>query len=106
MVNKFPFIGELDGAERQNLMKENVELSERLHEIRKIFARRKTIELKPTIQAEKVDLLEQTYGFQLSEEYRAARVCCFQYHHLCGDRVHHRTNAAKGPETNRHMACL
>ena len=52
-------------------MKENVEWSERLHEIRKIFARRKTIELKPTIQAEKVDLLEQTYGFQLSEEYRA-----------------------------------
>lgn len=43
MVNKFPFIGELDGAERQNLMKDNMERSERLHAIRKIFARRKSM---------------------------------------------------------------
>ena len=48
-----------------------MELSERLNEIRKIFARRKTIELKPTIQAEEVGLLEQKYGFQLPKEYRA-----------------------------------
>ena len=38
-----------------------MELSERLNEIRKIFTRRKTIELKPTIQPEEVDLLEQKY---------------------------------------------
>ena len=48
-----------------------MELSERLNEIRKIFVRRKTIELKPTIQPEEVDLLEQKYGFQLPKEYRA-----------------------------------
>ena len=48
-----------------------MELSERLNAIRKIFTRRKTIELKPTIQPEEVDLLEQKYGFQLPEEYRA-----------------------------------
>ena len=48
-----------------------MELLERLNEIRKIFARRKTIELKPTIQPEEVDLLEQKYGFQLPKEYRA-----------------------------------
>ena len=48
-----------------------MELSERLNAIRKIFTRRKTIELKPTIQPEEVDLLEQKYGFQLPKEYRA-----------------------------------
>ena len=37
-----------------------MELSERLNEIRKIFARRKTIELKPTIQPEEVGLLVRT----------------------------------------------
>ena len=45
-----------------------MELLERLNEIRKIFTRRKTIELKPTIQSEEVNLLEQKYRFQLPEK--------------------------------------
>lgn len=48
-----------------------MELTERLQAIQSIFARRKKLKLEPVIPSEEVASIEQKYGFQLPEEYRA-----------------------------------